>query len=167
MRCSAAMSSSKERSSRKAPELPFLGGVASQLSCRAADADELGPLEGHRSARRAFDLEQDQPRSIHRDLMEPEVDLRVEKTRQPRFEELVPLSCGTRNEVRSHEVMGAVPDPPEDVAVRLAMQDGRIGEGGQVFADLVGMSVVLLEFHPLRLVRQGAEPAHQIGEVAG
>ena len=63
--------------------------------------------------------------------------------------------------------MGAVPDPPEDVAVRLAMQDGRIGEGGQVFADLVGMSVVLLEFHPLRLVRQGAELAHQIGEVAG
>ena len=35
--------------------------------------------------------------------MEPEVDLRVEKPRQPRFDELVPLPCGTRNEVRSRE----------------------------------------------------------------
>ena len=45
---------------QEAPELPFLGRVVSQLSRRAADADELGPPEGHRSARRAFDLEQDQ-----------------------------------------------------------------------------------------------------------
>ena len=88
---------------QEVPELPFFGRVVSQLSCRAADADERGTAEGHRLARRAFDLEQYHPRSIHQALMEPEVDLRVEKPRQPRFDELVPLPCGTRNEVRSHE----------------------------------------------------------------
>ena len=89
------------------PELSFLGRVVSQLSCRAADADELGALEGHWPARRACDLEQDHSRSIQFDLMEPEVDLRVEKPRQRRLDELVPLLCGTRNEVRSYEFVGA------------------------------------------------------------
>ncbi|MXV97030.1 MAG: hypothetical protein F4Z92_14485 [Gemmatimonadetes bacterium] len=39
------------------PQLPLLGRKVPQLARRAANANELGPLEGHRLARRAFDLE--------------------------------------------------------------------------------------------------------------
>ena len=98
------------------PQLLLHGRVAPQLSGRTADADELDTPEGHRLARSVSDLEQDHPRSVHIDLMKLEIDLGLEKPRQPGLDELVSLLCGSRNEVRPHQFVGAVPHPPQDVA---------------------------------------------------
>jgi len=49
----------------------------------------------------------------------------------------------------------------------LAIEDNRVGEGRHVLADRLRILVVLLEFHPLRLVGKSLEPMYQVDEVLG
>src|SRR2546425_10551242 len=60
----------------------------------------------------------------------------------------------TRFEGRADDSMCRIVYSPNNVTLLFAVQRGGVGDGGEIFADLLRVGVVAFEFYPLSLRRQ-------------
>ena len=89
--------------------------------------------------------------------MKQEVGPGLRHSGEPGLQILVPLLCGSGQEVRSDHGMTAVLDTPDEVGRWLSMEGSGVGKPGDVSADLQGFSLVLLELKPLCLSWKGGQ----------
>ena len=103
------------------------------------------------------DFKKDEVIAAFTGLIDPEVYLGVEVGYQPILQLLALHPLSPRAKRCSDEIMSRVVDSPDEIGLGLAKDGGSISKCGQVFANLLGVFVVLLELNPFRLAGKRGE----------
>lgn len=147
------------------PQLPLQIGIVFQLLTIRPDPDELDGGKLRRLARRARNLQQDDRLAFELELVEPEMQARIQQAEQPVLQILIALLGLSWFEHCACHLVRAILDAPNEVGVGLAVQGGGIAQRRDVFADVLRIGHVLFELQPAGFRRQLAQLVDQSYEV--
>lgn len=97
--------------------------------------------------------------------MKAEIDLGFKEAKQPTFQFFVTALYASGLESGADDIVGLVIHSPDQIGVHLAQKRRRIGQGGEVFAKLLRIGIIVLEFHPFCFLGQFAQLMDKTGKI--
>ncbi len=142
----------ERRTGTMGPQQPFLLGVFLQSFLVGPHPDVFHSTESHWAVRGRLDAQDDDRMVVIKKLLKLEVNPWLELGGQPVLQLLVAHLRSLRAEGGAQQAERPIFYPPNNVAAFLVVKCGTIGDGGNLFSNLLRLVPVVLELDPLNFV---------------